>query len=335
MNNIINNLSFNKSDKITNCASDLQPSLKFSDFFCGIGGFHIAAKNLNMECVFASDIDNYAKDAYEANFGMRPVGDINNIKVVDVPNHDILFAGFPCQPFSIIGKQEGFADPRGTLFFELLRIIDKKRPSGFILENVKQLATSDNGRVIERILEDLRELGYSVDFRILNALNYGVPQKRERTIIVGTIQGFEDFEWPDGGLPMKPLSKILEPRPNEKVFVSERIRRKRMDSHAPKITPSIWHENKSGNISSHPYSCALRAGASHNYLLVNGERRLTTREMLRLQGFPDSYKIVCTDSQIRKQAGNAVAVPVVRAVIERLSNVIRRGKIARKCQKTA
>ncbi|MGR3179877.1 MAG: DNA cytosine methyltransferase [Candidatus Anammoxibacter sp.] len=314
---------------------NVKERLKFTDFFCGIGGFHIAAENLGMKCVFASDIDAPAREMYETNFGIRPTGDISKIKPSDVPDHDILFAGFPCQPFSIIGKQDGFADPRGTLFFDLLKIIKKKMPTGIILENVKQLATSDKGRVIERILSDLRELGYEVDYKILNALDYGLPQKRERVIIVGSLIGLDNFEWPEKIKKMKPLSEILEDNPDDKFFVSERIRRKRLAAHTPKDTPSIWHENKSGNISSHPYSCALRAGASYNYLLVNGERRLTPRETLRLQGFPDSYKIVCPDSQVKKQTGNAVAVPVVQGVIERLKNVIERCEVTGRKQKTS
>ena len=315
--------------------SGINSGVRFADFFCGIGGFHIGASNLGMECVFASDIDQHAQDAYQANFGIRPAGDISDIRPEDVPDHDLLFAGFPCQPFSIIGKQEGFADPRGTLFFELLRIIKEKKPAGVILENVKQLATSGKGRVIQRILNDLRAVGYACDFKILNALDFGIPQKRERTIIVGTLSNFEKFHWPRGGIPMEPLATILEENPPDRVFVSERIKQKRHEAHRPKETPSIWHENKSGNISSYPYSCALRAGASYNYLLVNGERRLTPRETLRLQGFPDSYKIVCTDSQVKKQTGNAVAVPVVQAVIERVADVIRGVEITRQSQKKA
>jgi DNA (cytosine-5)-methyltransferase 1 len=310
-------------------------SLKFVDFFCGIGGFHVGASNLGMECVFASDIDKHAQDTYEANFGMRPKGDITKISEEDVPDHDVLFAGFPCQPFSIIGKKKGFDDPRGTLFFELLRIIEKKRPQAIVLENVKQLATANNGQVIDRILSDLKELGYDVQYKILNALDFGVPQKRERTIIVGVLNGLDNFIWPEGGIPMKPLSKILEKNPDSKFFASERILNKRKAAHTPKVTPSIWHENKSGNISSYPYSCAMRAGASYNYLLVNGERRLTPRETLRLQGFPDSYKIVCTDTQVKKQTGNAVAVPVVQAVIERIIYAIGQCEIKGNRQKTA
>ncbi len=335
MNTKIDVSLFGQFDDMVDAVLCVAPRLRFADFFCGIGGFHIGAENLGMECIFASDIDPHAQDAYEANFGIRPVGDISKIIPKDVPDHDILFAGFPCQPFSIIGKQGGFADPRGTLFFDLLEIIKEKMPVGIVLENVKQLATSDKGSVIERILSDLREVGYEVEYKILNALDFGVPQKRERTIIVGSLVGLDEFEWPEGGAPMKPLSEILETKPDDKFFVSERIRQKRIDAHKAEVTPSIWHENKSGNISSYPYSCALRAGASYNYLLVNGERRLTPRETLRLQGFPDTYKIVSTDSQVKKQTGNAVAVPVVQAVTGRLKYAIERCETSGERKKTA
>lgn len=239
----------------------------------------------------------------------------------EVPDFDLLFAGFPCQPFSIIGRQQGFADPRGTLFFELLRFIEAKRPEGIVLENVKQLSTIQKGAVIKRILWDLRDLGYSADYRVLNALDFGLPQKRERTIIVATQTRFEEFPWPEKSVSIKPLTDILEANPDSKHFVSDTIRNKRHRAHATEISPAIWHENKSGNISSHLWSCALRAGASYNYLLVDGNRRLTPKEMLRLQGFPDTFKIVCNDSQTRKQAGNAVPVPLVQAVIEQAVKV--------------
>ena len=298
------------------------PKLTCADFFCGIGGFHIAAKNLGLEVVFACDIDEEVRRAYEHNFGVSPAGDIVGLQVDEVPDFDLLFAGFPCQPFSIIGRQQGFADPRGTLFFQILRFVRSKLPSGIVLENVKQLETVDKGKVLQRILDELSDLGYSVDFKVLNALDFGLPQKRERTIIIGTQQQIETFPWPCDNVPMKPLADILESNPNPKHYVSDEIRRKRHEAHTANISPSIWHENKGGNISSHEWSCALRAGASHNYLLVNGERRLTPRELLRLQGFPDTWEIVCNDSQTRKQAGNAVPVPMVEAVIERVVNVI-------------
>jgi DNA (cytosine-5)-methyltransferase 1 len=298
--------------------------LTYADMFCGIGGFHAAADALNMECVFACDIDEEARRVYEHNYHIRPEGDISRVNLKNVPDFDVLFAGFPCQPFSIIGNRAGFDDVRGTLFFELAKILEAKSPRAFVLENVKQLVSHNHGKTLERILEILRkELKYTVDFKVLNALHFGLPQKRERVLIVGFKGDAKGFEWPTEKLPMKPLSEILETNPDPRYFVSERIKRARHAAHKAKVTPSIWHENKAGNISSHPFSCALRAGASHNYLLVNGERRLTPREMLRLQGFPDTFEIISNSSQARKQAGNAVPVPMVRAIIERVLHVER------------
>lgn len=296
--------------------------LKCADLFCGIGGFHIAAAQLGCQVVFASDIDPHARKAYQRNFGIAPAGDITAIDAADIPDHDLLFAGFPCQPFSIIGKRNAFADPRGELFFEIERIARRKRPRGIVLENVKQLATAQNGSAIKRILTALENLGYTTDYKTLNALDFGLPQKRERIIIVASLTPFHTFPWPNSPIPMTPLSSLLERDPDPKHFASEKIRLKRRAAHTARIRPAIWHENKGGNISSHPFSCALRAGASYNYLLVDGERRLTPRELLRLQGFPDSFQIVCTDSQTRKQAGNAVPVPIVKAAIQALSSII-------------
>lgn len=292
----------------------------YIDLFCGIGGFHEAANSFGLECVFASDIDEQARVAYEHNYHIHPYGDITGVSANKIPDHDILFAGFPCQPFSIIGSRKALDDPRGVLYKEIIRIIKAKRPEAVVLENVKQLATIQKGAVLAGIKEDIEKLGYHFDYRVLNALNYGVPQKRERVIMVATRKPLENFEWPKGGIEMKPLKDLLEKKPDPKHFVSGRIKRARQDAHKSDHKPAIWHENKSGNISSYPYSCALRAGASYNYLLVDGERRLTPREMLRLQGFSDDFEIVCNDSQTRKQAGNAVPVPLVRAVLEKLLN---------------
>lgn len=297
--------------------------MTFIDLFCGIGGFHCAAQEVSkktgagLECVFASDIDTACQKAYEANFGLKPVGDITKVEAENVPDHDLLFAGFPCQPFSIIGGMKGFEDTRGTLFFDIARILAAKKPRAFILENVKMLVGHNKGETLARIMETLASLGYHAEFQVLNALDFGVPQKRERVLIVGFL-GEEDFSWPEGGGPMKPLSLVLEPNPHPRFLASQKIRAKRAEHRAKGAEPTIWHENKSGHISAYPYSCALRAGASHNYLLVDGERRLTEREMLRLQGFPDSYKIVCSSAQVRRQAGNSVAVPVIAAVMERV-----------------
>ena len=285
--------------------------IRFVDLFCGIGGFRFGAEDafrknkIKSACVFSSDIDVWAQKSYLANFGEQPVGDISQVEAGDIPDHDLLFAGFPCQPFSIIGKSKGFADTRGTLFFDIARILEAKKPAGFILENVKRLVNHDEGKTFRRIIESLENLNYKVEFRVLNALDFGLPQKRERVFIVGW-RGGGNFAWPESGQGYRPLDEILEPDADQ----------------TSKHSPSIWHENKSGNISSHPYSCALRAGASYNYLLVNGERRLTPVEMLRLQGFPAKFKVVCADTQMRKQAGNAVPVPVVERLTDRLLSLL-------------
>lgn len=292
----------------------------FIDLFAGVGGFHIAAAAVGLKCVFASEIDEPACSVYESNFGFPPHGDITCIDASEIPDHDLLCAGFPCQPFSIIGNRQGFADTRGTLFFDIARILDYKRPTAFVLENVKQLVTSDGGRIMDRIIAVLQAMKYEVDFRVLNALDYGLPQRRERVLIVGRIGGLAKFAWPEPNTPMKPLSDFLEKSPDKRHYVSDRIRNARQKAHQSDIKPSVWHENKGGNISSHPFSCALRAGASYNYLLVNGERRLTPREMFRLQGFPDSFTLHEVDTQARKQAGNAVPVPMVKAVIRELAH---------------
>lgn len=304
--------------KIKSPFSSSPPISTFVDMFSGIGGFHAATKNFGLQCVFACDLDKEARKAYEFNFGIKPSGDICSVYAKNFPDHDLLCAGFPCQPFSIIGKGAGFSDGRGALFFEIARILKAKKPKAVVLENVKQLSTHNSGKTIKKIVSTLEEMGYGVQWKVLNAINFGLPQKRERVIIVGLLNGMEEFLWPSNNFPMRPLKALLEKKPDDKHYVSQRIKERRHSMHKSPHDPGIWHENKAGNVSSHPFSCALRAGASYNYLLVNGERRLTPREMLRLQGFPESFEIVCNDSQTRKQAGNAVPVPMVSAVIQQI-----------------
>lgn len=289
---------------------------KFIDLFAGIGGIRLGFESQGGKCVFSSEWDKYAQDTYEANFEERPDGDITTINPADIPNHDILLGGFPCQAFSICGEQKGFSDTRGTLFFNIEQILKIKKPYAFMLENVKNLKSHDQGKTFKTILEHLENLGYFVHHTVLNSLDFGVPQKRERTIIVGFKENIS-FKFPEplGIIPR--LEDILENDEDidPRHFVSEKIKIKRMAKVKPNYpTPSIWHENKSGNISALKYSCALRAGASYNYLVVNGIRRPTPRELLRLQGFPDSFKIVVPHTQLRKQAGNSVSVPVISAV---------------------
>lgn len=310
---------------MTNLNTAKTQPIKFIDLFAGIGGFRYAIQNAatksnqKTKCVFTSEIDKDCQNVYQENFGDMPHGDITQIAPESIPDHDVLLAGFPCQPFSIIGQMKGFDDTRGTLFFNIAKILEVKKPAAFILENVKLLVGHDSGKTIKRIMETLKELGYHADYRVFNALDFGLPQKRERIFIVG----FRDpvcFDWPKNKIPMKPLSEILEKDVEDSYYASEHIKTKRLSKQQPTAEPTIWHENKAGNISAYPFSCALRAGASYNYLLVNGERRLTSREMLRLQGFPESFKIVGNYSQTRKQAGNSLPVPVAEAVLENVFN---------------
>ena len=295
----------------------------FADFFCGIGGFHVAASNLGLKCVFASDIDVDACDAYEWNFNTRPSGDIAGIDISRIPDHDILFAGLPCQPFSIIGNRQGFADRRGNLFLEAARVIAAKHPKAVVIENVRQFKTNSDGKPFRCVVATLEALGYEVRWKILNALHFGLPQKRERILVVALVGG-QEFAWPDETQPMRPLAEILETDVDKRYFASDVIRASRLAKHTAAIKPAIWHENRAGNVSSHPFSCALRAGASYNYLLVDGERRLTPREMLRLQGFPDDFRIpVQTAAVARKLTGNAVPPPMVQPVIEKVLSVFR------------
>jgi len=302
------------------------------DLFAGIGGIRLGFEAHGCITTFSSEWDVHAQKMYEANFGEKPFGDINAIAPADIPDHDILLAGFPCQPFSIAGKQLGFDDTRGTLFFNIESILAKKRPKAFLLENVKRLTTHDNGRTFQVILNHLRLLGYNVHYAVFNSLHFGLPQKRERIYIVGFLDPV-NFSFPLPSMMYKPLSEILEPdhEVDKSYFLSEAIRMKRWK--AVKGTPpmpSIWHENIGGNISALPYSCALRAGGSYNYLVVNGERRLTSREMLRLQGFPDTFKIPLPYSQARKVAGNSVSVPVIKAIAGQMVNAMKDARPTKK-----
>ena len=294
--------------------------MRAADLFCGIGGFHYAAQSAGAEVVFASENDPAAASQYKEATGLTPKGDITMVDIDSIPDHDMLLAGFPCQPFSIIGDRRGLEDERGQLIYSIFRIQDAKRPAMLILENVKQLTTHNGGRTLTHILNHLSSLGYATTHKVLNALRFGVPQRRERTFIAGFLDSSaaDRIEWPEGSDTYPSLSTVLEADDHIalSLHASPRIREKVAKAHKSEYKPGIWHQNKGGNISSHPYSCALRAGASYNYLLVDGKRRLSPREMLRLQGFPESFPITGKYGQIRKQCGNAVPVPMASAVIQ-------------------
>lgn len=299
------------------------------DLFAGIGGIRLPFNEMGYRCVFSSEWDKYAQQTYHANFGEMPFGDITKEETKKhIPKHfDLLLAGFPCQAFSIMGKMEGFADTRGTMFFEVATILERHRPETILLENVKQLTTHDHGKTFATILRVLGELGYCVKWKVLNALDFGLPQKRERVIMVGfrNPQQCDAFDF-DFKKKAYSLKNVLEEEDKieSSLFASEMILQKRRLQTAGKnvFYPSIWHENKAGNVSVLDYACALRTGASYNYLLVNGRRRPSSRELLRLQGFPDNFKIVVSHGEIRRQTGNSVAVPMIREIAKKIDYIL-------------
>ena len=303
-------------------------TFRFIDLFAGIGGIRLGFEHVGGKCVFSSEFNEDACKTYEANFGEHPSGDITKIDAKDIPDFDILLGGFPCQSFSIIGKKEGFSNETcGTLFFDIERILKEKRPPAFMLENVRNLASHDHGNTFKIIRNHLEALGYHVYAKVLNALDFGVPQKRERIIVVGFINNVEfAFPNPIPESKRKTLKDILESNVDKKYYVKDNIKKSRInrlkDKNYPK--PYISHENMAGSITPHPYSSALRAGASANYILINDERRPTEREMLRLQGFPDNYKIVVPYSKVKHQCGNSVAVPVIKAVAEQMIKALKK-----------
>lgn len=338
-----------------------KPLFDFIDLFAGIGGIRLPFQELGGRCVFTSEWDKFAKKTYAANFGELPDGDITRITNDEIPAHDLLLAGFPCQAFSQAGLKQGFQDTRGTMFFEIQRILAAKRPKAFLLENVKQLRGHDKGRTLETILDILRgehtqiipqaiemseearksleeKLDYWVDFRVLRACDYGVPQNRERIYIVGfDKKAFPDldiersFLWPEPEKEKTCLGDILEDNRNvdAKYTISDRL----WDGHKRR---KLEHKEKGNGFGyslfdkNSPYSNTISARyyKDGSEILIDqsdiGEnpRKLTPRECARLQGFPEKYIVdAVSDVQAYKQFGNSVAVPVIRKVAESMIRV--------------
>lgn len=310
---------------------------KFVDLFAGIGGFRLALSSFGGECVFSSDWDKAAQAVYEANFDEKPVGDITKIAATDVPSHDILCAGFPCQPFSVAGKQRGFLDTRGTLFFDIARIVAHHKPKLLLLENVKNLANHDKGRTLATIVGTLDKLGYDVKFKVLNAVNFGVPQARERVYIVGFLKelGVTNFEFPrllevkkvvaDVLLSAKESSlKSLEISLPAK-FVDEVVKRTERLGLVPKPVrigevglgrqgERIYHtKGQAITLSAHGGGVGAKTGL---YKVGNVVRRLHPRECARLTGFPDSFKLAASSAAAYKQFGNSVVVDVLQWILQ-------------------
>lgn len=303
----------------------------FIDLFSGIGGFRLAFESVGGKCVFSSDIDKWANETYFMNFGEYPHGDISEIPANQIPDHDILCAGFPCQPFSIGGYRKGFCDTRGTLFFEIERILKAKKPKMFLLENVKGLTNHDKGKTFKVIKESLWNLGYSIFYQVLNSKDYGVPQNRERIFIVGFRDDVKSFKFP---LPIEKESNINELLEKDvkghelsgiasdhlKKHYEEFKKNKKVNDDYPifatEIRPSRCSIRNDGN--SPCLTAKMGTGGNNVPVLVRENRKLTVRECLRLQGFPEDYKIKDNYSQSYKQIGNSVTVPVVTLIAKEM-----------------
>ncbi|SHN91985.1 DNA-cytosine methyltransferase [Bathymodiolus heckerae thiotrophic gill symbiont] len=302
--------------------------LKIIDLFAGIGGIRLGfekSSKQGVECVFTSEWDKYSTETYKANFGNEPVfGDITKISLKDIPKHDILLAGFPCQPFSQAGLKKGFSDTRGTLFFDIERILKNKKPKAFLLENVKQLRGHDKGRTLNIIIERLREIGYSnVQYKVLRARDFGLPQNRERIYIVGFLDKNIMFNFPTPTFEPTKVGDILEKEIHDKYTISDRLwaghqRRKRENKIKGKgFGYGIVSEN-----SEYTNTISARYYKDGSEILIQQDgcnpRKLTPREAARLQGFPENFKIPVSNTQAYRQFGNSVPVKVVEKVAEQM-----------------
>lgn len=292
----------------------------FIDLFAGIGGIRRPYQKLGGKCVFSSEIDKFAIQTYEANWGETPSGDITKIDAKEIPSFDILLAGFPCQAFSIAGKRKGFADTRGTMFFEVERILEHHKPKCFMLENVKGLTNHDKGKTFKIMLDILEnKLKYKVYYKVLNAKDYGVPQNRERIIIVGFKNHDVKFEFPTPSNKKVKVGDILEKDVAEKYTISDKIwasHQRRKEQHKAKgngFGYSLFNEKS-------PYTSTISARyyKDGSEILIEQKdknpRKLTPREAARLQGFPDDFKLVVSDMQLYKQFGNSVPTKMIEAV---------------------
>lgn len=317
--------------------------IKFIDLFAGIGGLRQGMENQGFECVFSSEFDVHAQKVYKENYGEKPYGDITLIDEKDIPDHNILLADFPCQPFSISGKKKGFEDTRGTLFFDVLRIAAHKKPSVIVLENVKNLIYHDNSNTLTIVVSALEEIGYKVSWRLLNAKDFGVPQNRERIIIVASKYSAFDFD----KLETKPLVHLKDfldkdgdfeyLEPNEYTLLEpEQIKVQKsglifcgyLNKNQRK---NGVRENTSHLSRSHkqPYRIYSIEGThptissqetSGRFYIYNGEnvRKLTLNECIRLMGFNEGFKLLPPTTECYKRIGNSVCVPMIEEIAKQI-----------------
>lgn len=302
----------------------------FIDLFSGLGGFRLGLEKLGATCVFSSEIDDNVKKVYQKNFGELPNGDITKIKAEEIPDHDILCAGFPCQPFSISGKQEGFEDTRGTLFFDVARIVEEKKPKIVFLENVKNFSTHDKGKTLKTVKKTLENLGYDFYVKVLNAADYGVPQSRERTYMIAVRKDLKNtFQFPKPKPLTKFLKDFLEDEPvDQSLFSEKEVSWNNNTDHTSNKPVRLGQvgQGRQGErvygikgtaitLSAHGGGTFSRTGG----YLINGKvRKLSPRECANIMGFPKTYLIDESSNQAYKQFGNSVVVDVITAIAEEI-----------------
>jgi len=294
--------------------------LKIVDLFAGVGGIRLGFEQAfpGIECVFTSEINKYPQLTYTANFGGEVHGDITRIEAGDIPAHDVLLAGFPCQPFSVAGLRQGFEDTRGTLFFEIERILAHHKPRVVFLENVKGFVGHDKGNTFRVVMDRLAALGYKTHHQVLNAKDFGVPQNRERIYIVGFLDDVV-FKFPEPPKTPTRLGDVLDTDVPEKYTISDRLwagHQRRKAEHRSKgngFGYSMFNAD-----SAYTSTISSRYYKDGSEILIEQEnanpRKITPREASRLQGFPEEFKLVVSDVQAYKQFGNSVCVPVIKAI---------------------
>lgn len=316
------------------------PDFTFIDLFAGIGGFRIPLQELGGKCVFSSEFNHHAQRSYELNFGEVPFGDITKLDLNIVPKHNVLCAGFPCQPFSISGKMKGFEDTRGTLIYHVFEIIEKHKPEVVLLENVKHLVYHDKKRTLATIVQHLEELGYVISKKVLNASDFGVPQNRERIIIIGHKN--KKFDFSKIKKQQKPVLKDFLDKENNFEYLDEPYtildEQKRQDSglifagyrnktiRKAGVRPGTEHLSRVHKQPNRIYSTegvhpALPSQESSGrfWILHEGKvRKLTIEECYRIMGFPDNFKMIYNRGELYKQIGNSVAIPMIKAVAEQI-----------------
>jgi DNA (cytosine-5)-methyltransferase 1 len=311
----------------------MKKKFRFIDLFAGIGGIRLAFESVGGECVFSSEINSFACQTYEANHGDKPAGDITQVNESDVPDHDILVAGFPCQPFSIAGvskkkslnREHGFRDKtQGTLFFDIARIISKKKPEAFLLENVKNLVSHDGGKTFETILDVLEEEGYHIHWRVIDARHL-VPQHRERTYIVGFRDNLE-FSFPNFRTLKPVLGDILERNVDEKYTLTDRLweyLQKYAEKHRKRGNGFGFGLFEKDDVTR---TLSARYYKDGSEILVKQKnrnpRRLTPRECARLMGFPDSIAIPVSDTQACRLFRDGLVVPLIKGVARHMRTYI-------------